>query len=161
MLCLKSNYALPESFKVFALLLPHSCRSYGPRTFSRMPWNFAQKEYQVSEKSQTSKLFKNRIRWNFLTLNFLFSNHEKLSPAFFEVSFAKNSGRRLQLEKCPRTISIEYYVWRLRPFWNSTFNYKEFSELLHILCYECSMFSPFGKICRSVCMCMGLFLLCL
>ena len=71
-----------------------------------MPWNFAQKEYQVSEKSQTSKLFKNRIRWNFLTLNFLFSNHEKLSPAFFEVSFAKNSGRRLQLEKCPRTINM-------------------------------------------------------
>ena len=154
MLCLKSNYALPENFKVFALLLPHSCRSYGPRTFSRMPWNFAQKEYQVSEKSQTSKLFKNRIRWNFLTLIFLFSNHEKLSPAFFEVSFAKNSGRRLQLEKCPRTINIEYYVWRLRPFWNSTFNYqcKEFSEVLHILCYDCSVFHRLERF-VEVCAC--------
>ena len=110
MLCLKSNYALPEIFKVFSLLLPHSCRSYGPRKFSRMPWNFAQKEYQVSEKSQTSNLFKNRIRWNFLTLNFLFSNHEKLSPAFFEVSFAKNSSWRLQLENArePSALNIMF-----------------------------------------------------
>ena len=82
MLCLKI-------LKCFHFSYPTVAGPTVQENFSRMPWNFAQKEYQVSEKSQTSKLFKKWIRWNFLTLNFLFSNHEKLSPAFLKFHLQK------------------------------------------------------------------------